>query len=127
MTQRKRGHFLLIAMVIVALIGVTLYVGGRGYQALAVRTQLAELDAAGAQLVADAQLWVKRHPDQIAALGPDESIRLDVGDVCASSMTPELAIKRRSESNDLEVSARVTSGRHASRLSITIPIPGDKP
>ncbi|MCB9858075.1 MAG: hypothetical protein H6818_20515 [Phycisphaerales bacterium] len=127
MTQRKRGHFLLIAIVVVALIGTTLVVGGHGFQALAVRTHLAELDAACAQLVADAQLWIDHHSDRIAALGPDESITLDAKEACSSLMTPELAIQRVPETNGLRITARITSGRHAARLNVTIPMPGARP
>ena len=125
MKRRRRAHFLLIAMTIVAIIGVTLAAGGRGHHELATRTRIAELDAVAAQLAADGRLWIDAHPAEIASLTPDAPILLDVRDACSPSVNPTLKIERLAESNSLKVSVRVVSGRFASHISVDLPATED--
>ncbi|HPF39466.1 MAG TPA: hypothetical protein P5081_12545 [Phycisphaerae bacterium] len=127
MKRRRRAHFLLIAMTIVVIIGVTLAAGGRGHHELATRTRIAELDAVAAQLAGDGRLWIDAHPTEIAALTPDAPISLDVRDACSQSIRPTLTIQRLADSNDLTLSVRVVSGRFASHIRVNLPATEDAP
>ncbi len=119
--RQRRGHFLLISLFVVALIGVTLMIGGKSYHALAVRTRQAELDAAVAQRIADARLWIDLHPDRVAAMRPGETITLEVDETIAGSTESTLKISHDDKINATRIRARLSSGRCASQLTIVLP------
>lgn len=121
--RRHRGHFLLIALFVVALIGVTLMIGGKSYHALSVRTRQAELDAAAAQRIADARLWIDLNPDRIAAMQPGETITLDVDETIVGTTESTLMISHDERINATRIKARLSSGRCASQLTIVLPRP----
>lgn len=120
MNPRRRGHFLIAALVIMGLIGTTLYLGTRSYHSLAIRAGQAQLDATAAQLVASARSWIDAHADRVAPLSPGDSISLDADAATTALQHAQLTITRPTDAPGLRIRARVTSGRYASQLTINI-------
>lgn len=119
--HHRRGHFLLIVIALLGLIGTTLAIGAQSFQALASRTRQAELDALVAQLVADGRLWIDHNPERIAALAPGESISLNPTIEGSQTTIAQLNIAYADDAKTIRIVASVESGRNASRLAVMLP------
>lgn len=120
MNSQRRAHFLLVAISIMTIVGSILFVGERGYHALAGRTQQSALDAAVAQRIADARLWIDHHPERVANMHPGDAIELNTDDADTQSTRAQVTIARAADTNTLSIAVRITSGRFASRMQIEI-------
>lgn len=121
MMRRRRGFMLIVALFVIASIGLAMTLLGRHFLWLDQSSRLLAVEARTAALLDSGRAWITLHADEAAALPPGELIELPVSDLVPPDAAARLHITR--DEDGVKIAAAIRCGRLERKSTLTLATP----